>query len=279
MAFHPYPQLIRVVFNPQRFGPPPGVTPASPWPWIDRFGFGSAPTYSSALFRLAFASAPALKALTSHVRSNSPDHNAKGTQSPADGSEEPPQAPTACMHTVSGSLSLAVRRAFHRSLTVLSTIGHELVFSLGGWSPQIRPGFLVPRPTRVLHQLRYQDFVYGTLTRYGPPFQARSTTPSRRLRGAPQPRTHHWIRFGLFPFRSPLLRESRLISLPPGTEMFQFPGLATACAADRALTLPGFPIRTPPDHSSRAAPRGFSQLATSFIAGSCLGIHRVHFFA
>ena len=83
MAFHPYPQLIRAVFNPQRFGPPPGVTPASSWPWIDRFGFGSAPTYSLALFRLAFASAPALKPLTSHGRSNSPDHNAKGTPSPA----------------------------------------------------------------------------------------------------------------------------------------------------------------------------------------------------
>ena len=82
MAFHPYPQLIRAVFNPQRFGPPPGVTPASPWPWIDRVGFGSTPTYSVARFGLAFASAPAHKALTSHVRSNSPDHNAKGTQSP-----------------------------------------------------------------------------------------------------------------------------------------------------------------------------------------------------
>ena len=32
--------------------------------------------------------------------------------------------------------------------------------------------------------------------------------------------------FGLFPFRSPLLWESRLISLPPGTEMFHFPGFA-----------------------------------------------------
>ncbi len=38
-----------------------------------------------------------------------------------------------------------------------------------------------------------------------------------------QPRPH---RFRLFPFRSPLLRESLLFSLPPGTEMFQFPGLA-----------------------------------------------------
>ena len=31
---------------------------------------------------------------------------------------------------------------------------------------------------------------------------------------------------GLVPVRSPLLRESRLISFPPGTEMFQFPGFA-----------------------------------------------------
>ena len=43
------------------------------------------------------------------------------------------------------------------------------------------------------------------------------------------PTTPNWFyptRFRLFPFRSPLLRESLLISLPPGTEMFQFPGLA-----------------------------------------------------
>ncbi len=31
----------------------------------------------------------------------------------------------------------------------------------------------------------------------------------------------------IIPFRSPLLRESRLISFPPGTEMFQFPGFAS----------------------------------------------------
>ena len=52
-------------------------------------------------------------------------------------------------------------------------------------------------------------------------------------------------RFGLFPFRSPLLWESRLISSPPGTEMFHFPGFAFAvlmysdgnCASART----GFP--------------------------------------
>ena len=35
------------------------------------------------------------------------------------------------------------------------------------------------------------------------------------------------LRFGLFPGRSPLLGESLLFSLPPGTKMFQFPGFAS----------------------------------------------------
>ena len=143
--------------------------------------FRVCPHTLAALFRLAFASAPALKALTSRVRSNSPDHNAKGTRSPATPPEGRAQAPTACMHTVSGSLSLAARRAFHLSLTVLSAIGHRLVFSLGGWSPQIQTGFHVPRPTRVPDQNLYSGFTYGTLTPFGPPFQARSATLSRSL--------------------------------------------------------------------------------------------------
>ena len=70
----------------------------------------------------------------------------------------------------------------------------------------------------------------------------------------PQPRPEG--RFGLFRFRSPLLTESRLISFPAGTEMFQFPALAspglcvhpgmtpTACAVTT-----GCPIRKSPDQS------------------------------
>jgi hypothetical protein len=37
--------------------------------------------------------------------------------------------------------------------------------------------------------------------------------------------------FGLFPFRSPLLRESLLISLPQGTKMFQFAQFPLAFAS------------------------------------------------
>ena len=71
------------------------------------------------------------------------------------------------------------------------------------------------------------DFAYETVTLYGPSFQiillslmvgfiARPTTPTK-------PKLC-WFR--LFPVRSPLLWESRLISLPRGTEMFHFPRFA-----------------------------------------------------
>jgi hypothetical protein len=82
------------------------------------------------------------------------------------------------------------------------------------------------------------SFVYGTVALYGARFHAlrlliglvtpagtatsRSSALQPLVRNAwPLTRT----KFGLFPFRSPLLGESRLISFPPGTEMFQFPGL------------------------------------------------------
>ena len=57
---------------------------------------------------------------------------------------------------------------------------------------------------------------------------------------------------GLFPFRSPLLRESRLISFPPVTEMFQFTGFASHAylfsVQYRSKTV-GFPIRKSPGRS------------------------------
>jgi len=59
----------------------------------------------------------------------------------------------------------------------------------------------------------------------------------------------------LFRFRSPLLSESRLISIPPGTEMFQFSGFASLslCIQLRMTFRPGFPIRKSADQSSFAS--------------------------
>src|SRR5690606_28148046 len=78
-------------------------------------------------------------------------------------------------------------------------------------------------------------FAYAAVTLYGGPFQilrlrtrpsARSPQPPPAIPATP-PSQRLWAlarrRFGLFPVRSPLLRESRLISFPRGTEMFHFP--------------------------------------------------------
>jgi hypothetical protein len=79
-------------------------------------------------------------------------------------------------------------------------------------------------------------------------------------------------RFGLNPVRSPLLGASRLISLPLGTEMFQFPRFASPCGDDDARAPPGFPIRPSRDQCVCAAPPSLSQLTTAFIASMCPGI-------
>jgi hypothetical protein len=46
---------------------------------------------------------------------------------------------------------------------------------------------------------------------------------------------------GLVPFRSPLLGESRLMSFPPATEMFQFAGFASTLFKGRYRLHGGFP--------------------------------------
>ena len=95
------------------------------------------------------------------------------------------------------------------------------MFSLGGWSPQLPTRLHVSRGTQDPDAIA-SVVLYGTLTRSGHAFQrvqvtfaladVSPTTPS-----IPKDR---W--FGLLPVRSPLLRESRLISFRRVTEMFQF---------------------------------------------------------
>ncbi len=82
--------------------------------------------------------------------------------------------------------------------------------------------------------------------------------------------TRDW--FGLFPFRSPLLRESLLLSLPVGTEMFHFPTLPPPALCVQAGAMghyapSGFPIRKSPDRSLVADSPGL-------IAGSYV-LHRL----
>ena len=54
------------------------------------------------------------------------------------------------------------------------------------------------------------------------------------------------LRFGLFPFRSPLLGESLLISFPAGTEMFHFPAWASLSLCIQSRTSGHYPTQVPP---------------------------------
>ena len=141
-------------------------------------------------------------------------------------------------------------------------IGRQGVFRLGGWSPHVRTGFHVPRPTRGP----------GRTLRLRGCHPLRPTFPGGSASSCQAT--------GLLPFRSPLLGESRLMSFPPGTEMFQFPGFASRPYGfgPRSPKGRGCPIRTSADQRSLASPRGFSQRATSFIASQCQGIHQMPLF-
>ena len=149
-------------------------------PWLRvyapvREGFPSV----ALLTGLAFAQAPLATSLATHGSSNSPDHNAKGTQSAAPGAEAPGQPPTACRHVVSGPLSLP---------------------ALGCFSP-------VPHGTRSLSVTRESLALEG-----GPP----RFTPGLSCRALLRISTSHspWVSAtGLSPSRAPHPRGLRLPSL------------------------------------------------------------------
>ena len=179
-------------------------------------GFGSTSCNYLALFRLAFASAPVLNTLTSlHNVTRRPVLQKVRYHTIS-------SAISACKHKVSGSLSLPSRGSFHLSLTVLFAIGHMVVFSLLGWSPFLPSGFHVSRRTPDTACTRL-SFAYGTVTRCGLSFNT-VRLPKLRILLRSLPRPYFYRRFGLLRFRSPLLSESFLLSFPPGTKMFQFPG-------------------------------------------------------
>ena len=137
-------------------------------------------------------------------------------------------------------------------------------------------------------------FVYGGLTLCAGPFACPSTMTTvsdslpkcqLRLDGPTTPImqrltaiTHD--RFSLFRFRSPLLTESRLLSLPVGTEMFHFPTFPPLALCVQARVTGHDSSRVSPFGHPRItarlpAPRGLSQATTSFIASDCQGIHRM----
>ena len=86
----------------------------------------------------------------------------------------------------------------------------------------------------------------------------RSYNPGRRQRRP---------RFGLLRVRSPLLAQSFLLSFPPGTKMFQFPGFAPRLGRGARISPGGFP------HSDIRGSQGICPSPRLFAA--CHVLHRL----
>ena len=153
MEFHRYPHVIPALFNGHEFGPPRDFTLASTCTWIGHpvSGLQHATT---ALLRLAFATAPVLQHLNLATYRNSLARSTKSTWSLA----------------LPLLVSIRFQVLFHSPPGVLFTfpsrywftIAHQGVFSLSRWSSILPSGFLVPRRTQGLprpaSRLRIREF-------------------------------------------------------------------------------------------------------------------------
>ena len=165
LAFHLYPQVIPQFCNTGGFGPRRGLTPASPCPWVAHLVSGRIPATASRLssrplqtrFRSGSSALPRLNRLPptptwgAAAAIHSPDHSTKGTPSGSCASAE-----TKTNAALRLLVSAGVQRLFHPPPGVLFTfpsrywftIGGQEYSRLGGWSPQLPTGLLVPRGTQ-----------------------------------------------------------------------------------------------------------------------------------
>ena len=119
-----------------------------------------------------------------------------------------------------------VQGTFHLSLTVL--VRYRYLRSIQPYQMVLADSDRVSRapPYSGYCQIVF-SYVYGTITLYGSYFQSASTSIRFSYRSPTTPILPKQDWFGLFRVRSPLLTESLLFSFPPGTQMFQFSGLAS----------------------------------------------------
>ena len=140
LEFHRYPHLILTLFNVYRFGPPRDFTLASTWTWIGHPVSGLQHA-TLALLRLGFPTAPMLQHLNLAAYHNSLARSTKSTWSLA----------------LPLLVGIRFQILFHSPPGVLFTfpsryyftIGHRVVFRLGGWAPLLQTGLHVSGPTLV----------------------------------------------------------------------------------------------------------------------------------
>jgi len=137
-----------------------GVTPPSTCPWLDHPVSGLIlRTERPVQTRFRYAYAYRLKLAR---KTKSLTHYTKGTRSPRK------EAPTACRHSVSGSISLPLSGCFSpfpHGTCSLSVI--EEYLALEGGPPMFRQDFTCP----ALLKDDARFYPYGAITRFGPTFQ------------------------------------------------------------------------------------------------------------
>ena len=207
LEFLPYPHLIPTLFNGCGFGPPLPLTAASTWTWIDHPVSGLL-LLTLALLRLGFPTAPHLKCLTLPVSVTRRTVLQK-VRSPS--YKEVPQLVDTgfqvLFHSPPGVLFTFPSQYYALSVT-------KKYLALRGGPRSFRQGFsCLVLLWILLGDLGFRIRGFHSLR---PDFPVRS--PILRLpQRSPNPAMHA-SRFGLFPFRSPLLWKSiNFLSLPPGT--------------------------------------------------------------
>ena len=140
LEFLRYPQVIRQLFNGGRFGPPMRFTASSTCSWIGHPVSGLRHATRRAL-HTRFPCGFDTEYLNLAAYHNSPDRSTKST--------------TSHLHVLCVLVNIRFQVLFHSPPGVLftfpsqyfSTIGHQVVFRLRGWSPCLPCGFLVPAGT------------------------------------------------------------------------------------------------------------------------------------
>ena len=153
------------------------------------------------------------------------------------------------------------------------TIGHQVVLSLGGWSPQIPAGFLVSHGTQELHRSTL-IFVYGSFT-----LCALASQPIPLIAAVPclGPTT---------PTQKPgsVWAVPRSLATTEGVSFdflsYRYLDVSVPCVGSAfAVTVHDHSRVSPFGHlriiACLPANRSFSQAPTSFIASWCQGIHQM----
>ena len=282
MAFHPYPGVVPRLFNAGGFGRPRGLTPASPCPGVDRPASRPRPATQSRPVRTRFrCGSPSARPRRRPRLAGSFFNRHAVTQRVCSGCLRA-HGFRRCFTPLPGCFS-----PFPHGTGPLSVAGECL--ALGGGPPCFPPGSSCPA---VLWAAVREGpaFAYGALTLCRAPSHASSAgqalCDSRRGLRAPRaapstpgvqrPQPWHDARFGLAPFRSPLLGGSLFDFPSSGYLDVSVPPVAFPCGIAWPPRL-GSPIRAPWDPSPCAAPPGLSRLAAPFIGSLRQGIRRAPF--